>query len=403
MIMVMISGEVQSLEPREYMSGTASLTYSYSDLRKSSVFNTNNVLDLSYHNYLIEVIPTLSYQCAQFGLKGKLYLTYDNYDRLFADTNELYMTINYDNDNASVTIGERREVWGNGITWNPANIMTREVLYDVKRQRNRPLEAQKGRIMIKNSALITNGSYEMYLLPMLVDTKRDYVEGMDVAAKFNYVFSNVETNVAAIQTIAGGNRDSRKSDLSLWASYAFPNNITVFLDQLISFHNRFIYPSGENLQENTRRQKRISYSTLEGASYRQNETVVRLECYYNGFGYDSSERRDYLSGLAANFRMGKFSDSGKWLDQYEQYLLSRYFVGLSLIKENLIRDLDLQAQIIYGIEDSSYPLSGFLTYHLNNRFDATVGLRVDKGATRDAEFDQQITTFQLFTGVTWHF
>lgn len=92
-------------------------------------------------------------------------------------------------------VGQRREVWGNGVTWNPANIVGTEVFYDADLQRNRPIEAQKGRLMAKIGYLFPDGygSFEVYALPLLVNRQGDY-EGdfneLDLAAKLNLILAN---------------------------------------------------------------------------------------------------------------------------------------------------------------------------------------------------------------------
>jgi len=392
-----------SLLDRFNFDSNFSYSYSYSLINSDSIFNVGNYLDISSSRVMVDMFPVIKYNNDKFYFTGNFYLSHDDDENIYAETNELYVVMYNNDETSSFTLGERREVWGNGIRWNPANIISHELFYDIRRQRDKSFEAQKGRLMLKYFSLFSDYAISLYLFPQLIDIRQSHEDGIEVAFKCSGLIKNIETNMAFIQTMSGGDQQSKKSDLSFWASYTFPYNLTLFGDQLISFQNRFIYPVDSSLNENTDRINEITYSTLLGASYRWNETVLRGEMYYNGFGYDSNERSDYINGINLLYQQSQYSDANKWLNQYEQYLLSKTFIGLTIIQVNLLPDLDMQFQLVYGLEDSSFPASLTFTYHLSGHIDFTANVEINTGIDDDAEFNQQVTNSQLLMGVVWHY
>lgn len=298
--------------------------------------------------------------------------------------------------------GVKREVWGNGIGWNPSNVLDNEVLFDKKKWRTRPFDGIAGREMVKASWTTATGEYAFYALPILKDPWGNEKAGWEWAARATWLVGELEVNAGVVETVSGAPTEMSRKSAALWASAPWSDRITVFGDLAVAFRNPYHYPAND-LRDPPSDAHAPVISGLLGANVRLwGEMLLRGEFSYNGYGYSDSERARYLEGLIASAQQADFVTLGRWGATYQRYLLSRRYIGVTLSRQG-VADLDWRLSLAYGADDSSYSPSVAAAYHITPRLDVFTELSYDGGRQRLAELRHQPVARRVMTGVTWYF
>jgi len=298
--------------------------------------------------------------------------------------------------------GLKREVWGNGVAWNPANLLDNELPFDPKTWRSRPLDGIAGRQMLLFGINNASGEYEMILLPQLKDPWGHTRAGGELATRITWLWDATEVNVGLIKTISNAPARMRRSAISLWGSRPINDGMTVFGDFAVHFSNPFSYPQTDFAHIATNGRTPV-VASLIGANLRLPwEMSLRVEAAYNGFGYNRQERIRYLDGLTVSAQRGEIATVQAWAQRYQRYLLSRRYVGATLSREGISSTFDWRLGILFGMDDRSHSFSGALTYHVTPRLDLSIEAVYDGGPKPWSELANQPVARRLMGGLVWH-
>ena len=385
----------------------------FSPLNANSIFNPNNSLNLNEFVFGIRSVSrfynTINDSShlyfngygwvSPFGkeVKWKTEKTIGN-DSLYYLVNELYFDYVY-SPSIYWLCGQKREAWGNGILWNPANVIDPQILYD------RPIEAQKGRIMVRNEQSYDWGSRDIYLMPVFLNSEGSlFPSGVDLAFKITGMLNDLEINVGGVQTCLTNNGVRKTSALGVWMSRVYPNNLTFTADYRCAFLSPYLYPSDDDLNENIKRKDQLSNSVLLGLSLRvpYKNITIRGEYFYNGWGYTLQERQNFINGFNKMNNTQNYSNYQKWLDVYEPYLLSQNYLGFSFLYSDILGIYDWQFQTAYGIDDQSVVCFNNLNVHLNDKIDLYNRIMINGGKNEYSEFKQQIYNSQFAIGISFY-
>lgn len=387
------------------------LEFSFSPINANSIFNANNSLNLnesvfgfrSVSRFYNAINDSFHLYYSGYGwfspfgkeVKWKTEKTIGN-DSLYYQVNELYLDY-ASSPSVYWLCGQKREAWGNGILWNPANVIDPQISYD------RPIEAQKGRIMVRNEQSYDWGSSDLYLMPAFLNSEGSLVpSGVDLGFKISGMLNDTEINVGGVQTCLTNNGDNKTSALGVWMSRVYPNNLTFTADYRCALLSPYLYPSDDDLNENTKRKDQLSNSVLLGLSLRvpNNNTTIRGEYFYNGWGYTPQERRDFVNGFNKMNATHNYGNYQKWYDVYEPYLLSQNYLGLSILCSDILGVYDWQFQTAYGIDDQSVVCFSNLNMHLYDKIDLYNRIIINGGKNEYSEFEQQIYDSQIIIGIS---
>nr|VFJ46052.1 MAG: hypothetical protein BECKDK2373B_GA0170837_101216 [Candidatus Kentron sp. DK] len=355
--------------------------------------------DTLYSGLRTEMVGNLGLAAGEAKARASVY--YEGARAGQLDLTELFIDVEVD-ENAFVLAGRKREVWGNGITWNPANLLG-EPLFDPETWRTRPLDGVPGREMLQAGAVMPAGEFTFYALPGLVDPAGNKETGLDLAARATFVFGELETNTGAVQTIAGGNRRSRRSALAFWFNTPLDSQTTLFGDASVHFHNPFLYPADAALHEDAEQAEETVGSFLFGLRHRlPGDALLRIEYFRNGFGYSGQQREALFQGLAGAFATSDLTRFGRFASNYTRFLLSRNWINFSAVHQAISPKWDWRAGIVLGIDDGGYSPNFSVAYHLTRTIDLRLDGFWDLGPDT-AEFRQQAVESRFWGGLAWHF
>nr|VFK25646.1 MAG: hypothetical protein BECKMB1821G_GA0114241_10156 [Candidatus Kentron sp. MB]VFK29627.1 MAG: hypothetical protein BECKMB1821I_GA0114274_10115 [Candidatus Kentron sp. MB]VFK74842.1 MAG: hypothetical protein BECKMB1821H_GA0114242_10115 [Candidatus Kentron sp. MB] len=375
------------------------LAAKYENLKERSAVVLGPPPGTLYSGLRTEMLGNL--EVAISGAKARASVYYEGTRDGQLELTELFIDAGVD-ENAFVLVGRKREVWGNGITWNPANLLG-EPLFDPETWRTRPLDGVPGREMFQVGTAMPAGEFTLYALPGLVDPGGNKETGLDLAARATFLFDELETNIGAVQTVNGKNRRSRRSALAFWFSAPLGSQTTLFGDASAHFHNPFLYPSDTTLDLDAGRAGETVGSFLLGLRYRlPSDTLLRMEYFRNGFGYSDGQREALFEGLASAFATLDLTNFERFASNYTRFLLSKNWVSFSAVHQAISPKWDWRAGVTLGIDDGSYSPSFSVSYQLTRSIELRVDGLLDRGPDT-AEFRQQAIENRFTGGVVWHF
>lgn len=391
------------------------LGLAYAEVNSDSVYNRDNYLNLKRNYQSLEFVPrywtgldandTRHVFWSGYGwVSPQGAVLWDSAQQTVGGEhaafriNELYYDYQH-SERLYFLVGLRKESWGNGFFWNPANIIDPEVSYDYY------AEYQNGQLMLKEEIYLENMDLSIYAIPLFATGGKLVPVGLEGAARAHWLWSGIDLNCGIIQTLARATTIDNKSALSAWASYAFPFNLTLSGEGLLAFVNNRQYPSDSNLTVNTDRQNQAVFSMLLSMAYQlpYQNMIVRGEYYHNGYGYTQEERVNLIDGLQNKYSLADYTSVAAWTAEYGSYLLSKNFIGLNFIYPEIGQVFDYLFRVTYALDDHSVIAYTSTTYHFADEVDFYGGFQLNTGKDIYSEYYQQMERFRFTLGATYYY
>jgi hypothetical protein len=428
---IVLAAALYAEENNFYFSGTLTNEARYTGLNSSSIFNKGNILDLPDLSYLIKFDLTgkgqlgsksLNYYFKLRGVKNfsedlDFYKDGQTYHDIFNffSVDELY--IDYSpSPKLYFLIGKQRIPWGNGIIFNPVDVINpfRYIFL--------PSREQEGAIIIKSEFLPSDFlNLTFYYNPELMDfaNKFEYISS-NIAARLNIVFSTIDLSLYYLQKFKYKQKASFPK-MGLTISCTLPFGLNIYTDFIYEHESEYGY-FNENFQDYHKNDHDL-YSFLVGLSYFSQGRVdfsMIFEYYSNGKGCSARERENYFKTLGFYYEeIGKNSsdfnappsisndvpsntfDENFFLlfnaiGQNNHYYLNQHYIGLQVRLANIYDKIDIGSVFLYALSDTGFFINPSVDLNLSDHITTSLYSYISGGpANKYSQFGHGFIRFAL--------
>jgi hypothetical protein len=405
-----------------YFSGTLTNEARYTELNSNSIFNQGNILNLPKLSYLIKFDLTGKGQLGSKSLNYYFKLravknfsedldfykdgqTYHDISNFFS-VDELY--IDYSpSPRLYFLIGKQRMPWGNGIIFNPVDVINPFRYFFL------PSREQEGAIIIKSEILPSDFlNLTFYYNPELINfaNKFEYISS-NIAAQINVIFSTVDLSLYYLQKFRH-KQGASSPKMGFTINSTLPFGLNIYTDFIYENESEYTY-FAENFQDYNKNDRDL-YSFLVGLSYTSQGKVdfsMIIEYYYNGKGCSARESDNYFKTLEHYYEeIGRTNsrvvpsntfDENFFLlfnaiGQNNFYYLNQHYIGLQVRLANIHDKIDIGSSFLYALSDSGFFISPTLDLNLSDYIITSLYSYISGGpAHKYSQFGHGLTRFTL--------
>jgi hypothetical protein len=259
--------------------------------------------------------------------------------------------------------------------------------------------------MVRYQYSLGDSSTAFFIMPASMDSMNIRDKGLEVGGMVSTLIWDIDMGMGFAQTVIRDDDTDQHSAVSLWASYVCPNNLTLMSESAILCRSIYIYPADYNLDVDYGTQDQTRFSQLVGANYVFTGTNigVRAEYYHNGLGYTERQRKYFVRGLQNAFFNYNLGAIQNFTSNYDLYLLSRNFFGISVNYPDIKQLFDCRIGYVYGMDDQSNVFSGSIVFHPLDKVNYYCKAIYNTGVNQESEFKQQVQTYQVKGGIIVYF
>lgn len=336
------------------MTGNLRHRIFYFNVRESSFFNSNNILEVPQvgNNLRLELfLDSKVSESAKAHLSGRLYHSTIEQEKEYRSyLDEAYIDVNFEN-RFMLRTGKQRTVWGTGMAWNPSDVL------NPPKDPTDPIEQKEGVLSTKIDIPLGNGSgffqnpvFSAVFVPKVVRVGVFATNRNQVAAKLYFLTGGFDLHLISSFV------EDRKPLFGLATAGV--------LFDVLELHGEAAFQKGTDRYYVTR-DNQISQRKLDsdnvfskwliGTRYTLPGDVVFLaEYYHTDEGYSKSEMQTYLEFLNSGNR-----DNLNLLPQRD---LRKNYIFVNLSKSNLWDTFNVSSRILGNLDDGSFMLSPRLEY-----------------------------------------